>query len=346
VIDPKRKPVERKRSALSRRAVLLTSALLAAASLLGPVAGGARAQSGYPTQPVRVVVPFGPGGIADTSLRIVAEELSSELGQQVVVENQPGAGGITAARNASLKAPADGYTLALLTNGTAISVPLFEKLPFDPLTDFVPVSSVAFFDFVLVTNAPSPLRSVADLVAAARAEPGGLNVGTINVGSSQNLSAELLKSTAGVDFTIVPYRQTPDLLVAVLRGDVDLMIDDYAAVKSALDDGRARAIATTGTTRSPAPALSGVPTVQESGIRGFEVTSWNGIFAPAGTPAEAVETMNRALHTVLAMPDVKQRMQDLGIEARASTPEELRARLESDSAKWGEVIAKAGIERL
>jgi tripartite-type tricarboxylate transporter receptor subunit TctC len=273
VIDPKRKPVERKRSALSRRAVLLTSALLAAASLLGPVAGGARAQSGYPTQPVRVVVPFGPGGIADTSLRIVAEELSSELGQQVVVENQPGAGGITATRNASLKAPADGYTLALLTNGTAISVPLFEKLPFDPLTDFVPVSSVAFFDFVLVTNAPSPLRSVADLVAAARAEPGGLNVGTINVGSSQNLSAELLKSTAGVDFTIVPYRQTPDLLVAVLRGDVDLMIDNYAAVKSALDDGRARAIATTGTTRSPVPALSGVPTVQESGIRGCWCTN-------------------------------------------------------------------------
>jgi tripartite-type tricarboxylate transporter receptor subunit TctC len=345
VIDPKRKPVERKRSALSRRAVLLTSALLAAASLLGPVAGGARAQSGYPTQPVRVVVPFGPGGIADTSLRIVAEELSSELGQQVVVENQPGAGGITATRNASLKAPADGYTLALLTNGTAISVPLFEKLPFDPLTDFVPVSSVAFFDFVLVTNAPSPLRSVADLVAAARAEPGGLNVGTINVGSSQNLSAELLKSTAGVDFTIVPYRQTPDLLVAVLRGDVDLMIDNYAAVKSALDDGRARAIATTGTTRSPAPALSDVPTVQEGGIQGFEVTSWNGIFAPAGTPAEAIETMNRALHAVLAMPDVKQRMLDLGIEARASTPEELRARLASDIAKWGEVIAKAGIER-
>jgi tripartite-type tricarboxylate transporter receptor subunit TctC len=344
VINPKREPVARKRPALSRRAILLTSALLAAASLLGPVAGGARAQSGYPTQPVRVVVPFGPGGIADTSLRIVAEELSSELGQQVVVENQPGAGGITATRNASLKAPADGYTLALLTNGTAISVPLFEKLPFDPLTDFVPVSSVAFFDFVLVTNAPSPLRSVADLVAAARAEPGGLNVGTINVGSSQNLSAELLKSTAGVDFTIVPYRQTPDLLVAVLRGDVDLMIDNYAAVKSALDDGRARAIATTGTTRSP--ALSGVPTVQESSIWGFEVTSWNGIFAPAGTPAEAVETMNRALHTVLAMPDVKQRMQDLGIEARASTPEELRARLKSDIAKWGEVIAKAGIERL
>lgn len=334
----------RRRSALSRRAALLTLALLTATSLLGPMAGGARAQSGYPTKPARIVVPFGPGGIADTSLRIVAEKLTSELGQQVIVENKPGAGGITAAREA-LQAPADGHTLALLTNGTAISVPLFKNLPFDLLTDFVPVSSVAFFDFVSVTNAESPLRSVADVLAAARAEPGGLNVGTINVGSSQNLAAELLKATAAVDFTIVPYRQTPDLLVAVLRGDVDLMIDNYAAVKSAIDDGRVRAIATTGAARSPAPALSNVPTVQESGVPGFEVTSWNGIFAPAGTPAEAIDTMNRALRAVLAMPDVKQRMLDLGIEARASTPAELRARLKADIAKWGEVITKARIER-
>lgn len=328
----------------SRRAALLTSALLGAACLLAPMPGGARAQSDYPTQPVRVVVPFGPGGIADTSLRIVAEKLGGELGQQVIVENQPGAGGITAARSA-LRGPADGYTLALLTNGTAISVPLFKELPFDPLTDFVPVSSVAFFDFVLATSADSPFRSVADVIAAARAEPGSLNVGTINVGSSQNLSAELLKSTAAVDFAIVPYRQTPDLLVGVLRGDVDLMIDNYAAVKPAIDDGRARAVATTGAARSPAPALADVPTVQESGVQGFEVTSWNGIFAPAGTPAEAIATMNRALHAVLAMPEVRQRMLDLGIEARASTADELRARLEADIAKWGEVIAKAGIER-
>ena len=332
----------RGRSGLSRRALLLTSALLSTGVLTGPMQGSAEAQSTYPTQPVAVVVPFGPGGIADTSLRIVAEKLTGELGQQVIVQNQPGAGGITAAMNV-LKASADGYTLALLTNGTAISVPLFKKLRFDPLTDFTPVSSVAFFDFVLVTNAQSPLRSVADVVTAARAKPGGLNVGTINIGSSQNLSAELLKSAAGVDFTIVPYRQTPDLLVAVLRGDVDLMIDNYAAVKSALDDGRAHAIATTGTARSS--ALPDVPTVQESGIQGFEVTSWNGVFAPAGTPAEAVDTMNRALQTVLAMPDVKQRLLDLGVEGRASTPEELHARLQDDIAKWSDVIAKAGIEQ-
>ena len=332
----------RRRAPLARRALLLASALLAATSLMAPMSDSARAQSAYPTKPVRIVVPFGPSGIADTSVRIAAEKLSEELGQQVIVENQPSAAGITAATNV-LKAPADGYTLALLSNGTAISVSLFENLPFDPLTDFEPISSIAFFDFILVTNAESPLRSVADVIAAAREEPGGLDVGTINVGSSQNLSAELLKSTAGVDFIIVPYRQTPDLLIGALRGDVDLMIDNYAAVKSAIDDGRARAIATTGTTRSP--ALPDVPTVQEGDLKAFEVTSWNGIFAPAGTPSDVIETMNAALQKVLAMPEVKQRMQALGIEARASTPAELQARLEADIAKWGEVIEKAGIER-
>lgn len=325
-----------------RRALLGASALLAVAALPGPMAGGALAQPAYPAKPVRVVVPFGAGGIADTSLRIVAEKLGEALGQQVVVENQPGAGGITAATNV-LKAPADGHTLALLTNGTAISVPLFKRLPFDPLADFEPVSSVAFFDFVLVTGAQSPLRSVADVIAAAREKPGGLNVGTINVGSSQNLSAELLKSTAGVDFTIVPYRQTPDLLVGALRGDVDLMIDNYAAVKAAIDDGRAMAVATTGANRSP--ALPDIPTVQEAGLVGYEVTSWNGVFAPKGTPAAVVGTMNAALRKVLAMPEVKQRMRDLGVEARAGAPEELTARLRADIAKWGEVIERAGIER-
>jgi tripartite-type tricarboxylate transporter receptor subunit TctC len=317
----------RKRSALSRRALLLTSAMLSAGFLLGPLLDSARAQSNYPTKPVRVVVPFGPGGIADTSLRIVAEKLTGELGQQVIVENQPGAGGIIAA-NKVLKSEADGYTLAFLTNGTAISVPLFKKLPFDPLTDFTPVSSVSFFDFVLT---------------AARDKADGLNLGTINVGSSQNLSAELLKSASGANFAIVPYRQTPDLLVGVLRNDVDIMIDNYAAVKAAIDDGRVRAIATTGAARSP--ALPDVPTVQESGIQSFEVTSWNGIFAPKGTPNEVIATMNRALQAVLATPDVKQRMLGLGVEARASTPDELRARLQTDIVKWGEVIAKAGIEQ-
>ena len=331
----------RTRPALSRRTLLLTSAILRPVSCWG-LSGSAHAQSDYPNKPVRVVVPFGPGGIADTSLRIVAEKLTGELGQQVIVENQPGAGGIIAA-NKVLKSDADGYTLAFLTNGTAISVPLFKKLPFDPLTDFAPVSSVSFFDFVLATSAQSPFRTVADVVKAAGDKADGLNLGTINVGSSQNLSAELLKSASGANFAIIPYRQTPDLLVGVLRNDVDLMIDNYAAVKAAIDDGRARAIATTGAARSP--ALPDVPTVQESGIQSFEVTSWNGIFAPKGTPDEVVTKMNQALQAVLATPDIKQRMLDLGVEARASTPDELRGRLQTDIAKWGDVIAKAGIER-
>jgi len=169
----------------------------------------ALAQTVYPNRPVRIVVPFAAGGVADTTARIVADKLSDRLGQRFYVENLPGAGGITAARTV-MGSPPDGYTLVMLTNGTAVSVSLFNKLPFDPLKDFAPVSSLGFFDFVLATGASSGFRTLADFIAAARAKPGTLNVGTINVGSTQNLSAELFKTAAGIDFTIVPFRGTPE----------------------------------------------------------------------------------------------------------------------------------------
>ena len=302
----------------------------------------AQAQQNYPTRPLRLILPFGAGGIADITSRIVAEKLGDRLGQRVVIENQPGAGGVTSARSA-LSAPPDGYTLALLTNGTAISVPLFKALPFDPLTDFAPVSSFATFDFIFATNAESPYRSLKEVIDAARLKPGGLNVGTINVGSSQNLSAELFKSAAGIKFAIVPYRSTPELLVGLLRNDVDVMIDSYAALKSSLAEQRVRAIATSGSNRSP--VLPDVPTVQEAGVTGFEVTSWNGLFAPAKAPPEVIQTLNRALQEVLASSDVKQRFLELGIEAKASTPDELTARLRGDIDKWSGVITRAGIQR-
>ena len=316
--------------------------LLAAALLLPQAVSYAQAQISYPARPARIILPFGAGGIADITSRIVSEKLSDRLGQRFVIENQPGAGGVTAARSV-LSAPADGYTLALLTNGTAISVPLFKTLPFDPLADFAPVSSFATFDFIFAVNEQSQYRSLKDIIDAARTKQGGLNVGTINVGSSQNLSAELLKSAAGINFTIVPYRSTPELLVGLLRSDVDLMIDTYAALKSALSEKQARAVASSGSTRSP--LLPQVPTVQESGVTGFEVASWNGLFAPTKTPPEAIQILNRALQDVLAAPDLRQRFLDLGIEAKASTPEELSARLRRDIEKWSNVISRAGIPR-
>lgn len=325
---------------MNRFTRLLTACALAisASAALSP----ASAQSAYPTRPVRITVPFGAGGIADITVRVVAEKLSEKLGQQFIVENMPGAGGITAARSA-LQGGADGYTLALMTNGTAISVPLFKKLPFDPVKDFTPISTLGYFDFVLLTPGSSKIKTVQDLLAFAKANNGALNVGTVNVGSSQNLSAELFKSMSGIEFTIVPFKTTPDLVLATSRGDVGMMIDSYALAKAMMVDGRIRAIASSGLTRSP--SLPDLPTVDESGVKGFEVTSWNALFAPAGTPKEIIATLNKAVNEVVAMPEVKKKLLDLGIEAKGSTPEELGDRLKADIAKWGAVIEKAGIEK-
>jgi tripartite-type tricarboxylate transporter receptor subunit TctC len=329
---------------INRRSFLFctTGGFATASTILLVLPPPAHAQQNYPNRPVRLIIPFGPGGIADITSRLVAERLGERLGQRFVIENQPGAGGVTAARSALAAAP-DGYTLALLTNGTAISVPLFKSLPFDPLTDFTPVSSFAYFDFIFATNADARYRSLAEVIAAARERPGALNIGTINVGSSQNLSAELFRSAAGVNITIVPYRTTPEVLVALLRNDVDLMIENFAALKSPLAEGKIRAVATSGPARTP--LLPDVPTVKEAGVAAFEVSSWNGLFAPAKTPLEIVGALNAALREVLGNADLKQRFLELGVEAKASSPDEIGARLRADIEKWSGVIARAGIQR-
>jgi tripartite-type tricarboxylate transporter receptor subunit TctC len=298
--------------------------------------------AGYPDRSVRIVVPFGPGGIADTTARIIAEKLGDKLGQRFYVENQPGAGGIAAARTV-ISSPPDGYTLALLSNGTAISVSLFKKLPFDPLKDFTPVSSLGFFDFIFATGANSEFRTLGDFIAAAKAKPGALNVGTINIGSTQNLSAELFKTLAGIDFTIIPFRGTPEVLVSQLQGDIALMIDGYSSMKGNLADGKLRALVSSGPVRSEStPELA---TVRESGVAGYDVISWNALFAPAGTPPAIVQALNGALQDILADADVKRRLLELGIEAKAGTPQEISDRLKSDIDKWQIVIEKAGIQK-
>ncbi|HEX2554900.1 MAG TPA: tripartite tricarboxylate transporter substrate-binding protein [Microvirga sp.] len=321
---------------ISRRS-LMAGLVLAASGL-----PGARAQGTYPARPVRIIVPFGAGGVADITIRIVAEKLGERLGQRFVVENMPGAGGVTAARAAATSAP-DGYTLTMLTNGTAISVPLFANLPFDPLSDFVPISTLGTFDFVFAVNAQSEFNTLPDLVRRAKEKPGSLNVATVAVGSSQHLSSVLFRGEAGVDLVHVPFRSTPDALVSLIRNDANLLIDSYAALKSGLEGRQIRAVATSGPRRSA--ALPEVPTVQESGIAGFDVTSWNALFAPKGTPPAIVDGLNGALKEILAAPDVKARLLDLGIEARAETPAELTGRLRADIGKWRAVIEKAGIPK-
>ena len=302
----------------------------------------ASADTKYPNKAVRVVLPFAAGGVADITARIIAERLGGKLGGRFYVENQPGAGGIAAARTV-ISSPPDGHTLALLSNGTAISVSLFSNLPYDPLKDFVPISSLGFFDFIFATNSDSEFKTLADFISAAKATPGALNVGTINVGSTQNLSAELLKTAADVDFVIIPYRGTPDLLVSTMQGNLALMIDSYSSMKGNLADKKIRALASSGPVRSE--STPDIPTLQEGGVANYDVVSWNALFAPAGTRPEIVKTLNQALREILAEMDVKKRLLELGIEAKASTPDEISARLKSDIEKWRKVIEKAGIQK-
>jgi tripartite-type tricarboxylate transporter receptor subunit TctC len=329
--------------AITRRMAGKASAGLALGALLAvfAVSDPARAQK-YPDRPVRIIVPFAAGGVADITVRVVAERLGDKLGERFVIENQPGAGGIAAARSVK-SSTADGYTLALLSNGTAVSVPLFKSLPFDPLKDFTPISSLGYFDFFFFANAGSDYKTLGDVVKAAKEKPGKLNVGTINVGSTQNLSAELFKSTAAIDFAIVPFRTTPEALIALLRNDIDIVVDTYAALKSGLSDNKVRPLASTGSKRTE--YLPDVPTAQEAGVAGYETTSWNALYAPAGTPAPVIETLNRALQELLGTPEVKARLLELGIEARPSTPAEIDARMKADIQKWGQVIERAGIAK-
>ena len=313
-------------------------ALPALSALFGPAWG----QATYPNQPVRLVIAFGPGGVADTTSRIVAEKLGDKLGQRVIVENNPGGGGIAAARTV-LSAPADGHTLALLTNGTSISVSLFKSLTFNPLTDFAPVTKIGTFEFFLAANANSPYRSLADMIKAARDNPGKLNVGTVNPGSTQHLTALLLKSTAGIEFQWVPFRNSPDLLVSLLRGDVDAVIEAYAALRGNLDDGKLRALATSAPTRSQ--VLPNIPTAREEGASDLDVTSWNGLFVKAGTPTEIIAQLNKAMRELLADHDLKRRLLEMGIIADPTSPEELAAFFKGDIAKWADVIAMNRIEQ-
>ncbi|MGZ3411188.1 MAG: Bug family tripartite tricarboxylate transporter substrate binding protein [Xanthobacteraceae bacterium] len=312
-----------------------------AAALFSLSAFSATAQK-FPERPVKIVLPFGAGGVADVSSRIVADKLGTALGQRFVIENMPGAGGITAA-NAVLTAQPDGYTLGLITNGTAISAVLFKSLPFDPVKDFEMISNIGTFDLVLVVNANSPYKTLADFVTAAKASPGKLNVGTINVGGTQNLGGELFKVMAGLNIQIVPFRNSPDIVVALLRDDVQMLVEFPAAVQGQVNDGKLRVLATSGTKRSP--SSPNIPTVDESGIKGYEVSSWNGVFAPRGTPKEVIVTMNKAIADAVVLPDVKQKFADMGIEAKSSSPDELMALYKSDVKKWDDVIVKAGIEK-
>ena len=310
-----------------------------ACALLAPFS--AAGADTYPVKPVRIVVPFGPGGVADVTVRVIAQKLSERTGQQFIVENKPGAGGIAAAQSVTQAKP-DGYTLFLVSNGTAVSASLFKSLPFDPVKDFAPVSTLAFFSLGIVVNSDGKIASLQDLLVAGKA---GIkfNVGTINIGSTQHLAAELFKSQTGIDFTIVPYKNSPDVVTALKAKDVQVVFEVLPPLLPHIRNGWMKALAVTGEQRYP--DLPKVPTAVESGLKDYKVTSWNGISAPAGTPAAVIERLNKEINAIVAMPDVKQKLLDLGVEARGSTPRALDQLLVAEIDKWKQVVERAKIEK-
>jgi tripartite-type tricarboxylate transporter receptor subunit TctC len=302
----------------------------------------ALSQPNFPAKPIQIFIPYGAGGVADLTMRLLAQKLTERTKQQVVIENRPGAGGLLAAKEV-LRAPADGYTLGVIGNGQAIGMSLFKTRPYNVLTDFSFVSITARFEMLLAVKADSPLKNLQDVIVAARKDPGKLNFGAINPGSTQNLSAHLLKQVSGVDVAIIPYKTTPDLVTAVLRGDVDVGFDFYAGLQALISDNQVRIIATSGEQRNP--LLRDVPTAKESGFPEYIVTSWNGLAAAAGMPAETIATLNHHINAALSDPVPQATASTLGMDARGSTPQEMRDRMAADVKKWAAVIEKAGIEK-
>lgn len=322
----------------TRRQLLATFAAASAASL--PIVS--RADS-FPSKPITLLVPFAPGGIADITARTVAQAMGPLLGQTIVVDNRPSAGSIVASQAVAKAAP-DGHTLLLMSNGNAVSASLFKKLPFDVTKDFAPITTLGFFEMVVAVDAGSRFKSLPEVLAYARANPGRLNIGTIAVGSTQHLAAELLKMRAGIEALTVPYKGSPDVLRALKAGDVDIAVEILGPTMGQISAGAVRALALTDDRRNP--VLPEVPTVQESGVKDYDVTSWNALAAPAGTPADVVAKIGKAARDALMTPAVMKRLQELGVRAQAGTPAQLDTLLNTDIRRWRDVIQAARIELL
>ena len=306
------------------------------------VCTSAHAEPKFPTKPVRLILPFGAGGVADVTMRLLGQKLGEKWGQQVVIDNRPGAGGILA-QQALLASPPDGHAMSVTGNGTAIGMSLFKTRPYDILKDFTHVSITATFEMLLATRPDAPFKTVADVLDYAKKNPGKLNLGAINPGSTQNLSAHLFKLMTGVDATIVTYRTTPDLITGVLRGDIDLAFDYYAAFRGPLSDNKIRIVASADDERNA--LLPNVPTVKESGLPDYVVTSWNALSAPGGLPKDILAVLNRDIVAALADPELREKAREVGLNAQGSTPDAMRERMARDIKRWAEVIEKAGIPK-
>jgi tripartite-type tricarboxylate transporter receptor subunit TctC len=303
---------------------------------------GAFAQGAFPNKPLKIVVPFGAGGVADLTARTVAQKLGENLGQSIVIENKPGAGGVVATDSVTKSAP-DGYTLLLMSNATAVSAGLFKTLPYDAEKDLTPLSILGTFDIAIVVNNDSKFSTLGDLLSFAKANPGKLNIGSINVGSTQNLAAELFKSTAGIDAQVVPFNGTPAVLTALRGGQIDVGVEILAPVLPQIKGQALRALAVTGDKR--ASALPQVPTAKEAGVRNLYAASWNALAAPSKTPKDVVQKLNQEIQNALNHPDVRKKLQDMNVEPQPSSLQQAADLLSSETKRWGEVIQRAGIQK-
>lgn len=323
---------------LSRRHLVAHSLLLGAAFLL-PLAASAQT---FPSKPLRIVVPNAPGGAADLTARAVGQKIGEALGQPVVIDNKPGAGGVAAGDMVAKAAP-DGHTLLLISSGTAVSASLFKSLPFDTVKDFIPVAPLASFDLVIVVPEGGRFKTLSELVAWGKANPGKLNIGTPNIGTTQHLAAELFKSAAGLDAQIVPFNGTPAVINALRGGQIDVGLDILSPLLAQINAKALRPLAITGGQRSR--MLPEVPTAREAGVPGFAVASWNGLAVPAQTPKDVVARLNREVTAALNDPDVKKRLEALNLDPQPGTPEQAAALLNNDIKRWGDVIVRARIPR-
>ena len=287
-------------------------------------------QQAYPNKPLKIVVPFGAGGVADLTARTVAQKLGENMGQSIVIENKPGAGGVVATDAVAKSAP-DGYTL------------LFKSLPYDAEKDFTPLSILGTFDIAIVVPQESKFANLGDLLSFAKANPGKLNIGSINVGSTQHLAAELFKSTAGIDAQVVPFNGTPAVLTALRGGQIDVGVEILAPVLPQIKGQALRALAVTGDKRSA--ALPQVPTAKEAGVRSLYAASWNALAVPSKTPRDIVQRLHQEIQNALNAPDVRKKLIDMNVEPQPSSLQQAAELLGSETKRWGEVIQRAGIPK-
>jgi tripartite-type tricarboxylate transporter receptor subunit TctC len=301
----------------------------------------ALAQGEWPQRPITLVVPFGAGGIADLTARSVAQAMSATLKVPLIIDNKPSAGSIVGSQAVAQAAP-DGYTLLLMSNANAVSASLFRKLPFDVQKDFAPVGQLGVFDLALFVAEGSRFRSVRELLDEARAKPGKLTIGSIAVGSTQHLSAELFKARTGIDAVIVPYKGTPAVLTALRAGEIDAAFEILGPMLPQLQAKAVRALAVTSDQRFQ--ALPEVPTMVQAGVADYAVASWNALAAPAKTPPAVIERLNAAANEALKTPAVRDRLLALGVRPQGGTPVQMQALLASEIRHWREVITAAKIE--